>query len=280
MSVENKTALYGLTAVPAQFPSPSSLTIKSSLTNDATKLRELTAQEVATMPDTPLARRIDKYAKAHLPPQVYRHSRRVFAWGNAVVKGSVWGEKAVFEGEKGNIEDEKMAESWFVTAMLHDIGTPAETLKSTRLSYEFWAGFHALNILQDASLTGDADQTDAVADREQAESVAEAILRHQDVQDKGKVSLLTRLIHIGTLLDNIGRGKEFINQHTIENVVKEWTRTETDGEGRVESVWTDCFRGTVELEKKYKPYAMVSRIEGFEDVISENGAKGGLFEGQ
>jgi cyanamide hydratase len=280
MSDENKTALYGLTAVPAQFPSPQSLTLKNSLTNGATTLRELTAQEVATMPDTPLARRIDKYARAKLPPQVYRHSRRVFAWGNAVVRGSVWGEQSVFEGEKGNIGDEKLSETWFVTAMLHDIGTPEETLKSTRLSYEFWAGFHAVQILQDASLTGDADQTDAVADREQAESVAEAVLRHQDVQDKGKVSLLTRLIHIGTLLDNIGRGKEFINHQTIDNVVKEWTRTETDGEGRVESVWTDCFRGTVELEKKHKPYAMVSRIEGFEDVIAKNGAKGGLFESQ
>jgi cyanamide hydratase len=163
--------------------------------------------------------------------------------------------------------------------MLHDIGTPAETLKSTRLSYEFYAGFHALEVLQDANSTlGRSESVDAaqssdaaaVADVEQAESVAEAILRHQDVQDKGSVTLMTRLIHIGTLLDNIGRGKELVHTDTVQNVVKQWPR-----DGR----WTTCFRQTVELEKQQKPYAMVSRIEGFEETISQNTGKGGPFEG-
>lgn len=158
--------------------------------------------------------------------------------------------------------------------MLHDIGTPESTLQSTRLSYEFWAGFHALQILQDASLTGSSnDGHGAVAPKEQAESVAEAILRHQDVQDKGNVTLLTRMIHIGTLLDNIGKGSEMVSRKTVENVVREWPRTDAN-----ESVWSDCFHGTVEMEKRYKPYAMVSRIEGFENLIAKNGARGGLFE--
>jgi cyanamide hydratase len=163
--------------------------------------------------------------------------------------------------------------------MLHDIGTPEETLKSTRLSYEFYAGFHALDVLQNArstlGQTGTADaalgdDVDAVASVEQAESVAEAILRHQDVQDKGSITLMTRLIHIGTLLDNIGRGKEMVHPDTVQGVVQQWPRN-----GR----WTTCFRQTVELEKQQKPYAMVSRIEGFEETISQNTAKGGPFEG-
>lgn len=161
--------------------------------------------------------------------------------------------------------------------MLHDIGTPEETLRSTRLSYEFYAGIHAYEILQDAKLTmhhtagagGAGDASEATAPQEQAESVVEAILRHQDVQDKGNVTLMTRLIHIGTLLDNVGAGKELVSEGTVKGVVRKWPR---DGQ------WTGCFRGTVELEKKEKPYAMVSRIEGFEEMISRNTAKGGPFE--
>lgn len=161
--------------------------------------------------------------------------------------------------------------------MLHDIGTPEETLRSTRLSYEFFAGLHAMDILQDPKLTlqhsagagGAGDASEAVAEKEQAESVVEAILRHQDVQDKGSITLMTRLIHIGTLLDNIGAGKELVSEGTVRSVVGKWPR---DGQ------WTSCFRGTVELEKREKPYAMVSRIEGFDETISGNTAKGGPFE--
>jgi cyanamide hydratase len=166
----------------------------------------------------------------------------------------------------------------FLTAMLHDIGTPEATLRSTRLSYEFYAGIHAMDILQDARLTlhhtagagGAGDASEAAAPREQAESVVEAIIRHQDVQDKGNITLVTRLIHIGTLLDNIGAGKDLVSDETVKNIVAKWPR---DGQ------WTGCFKGTVELEKKEKPYAMVSRIEGFEEMIEKNTAKGGPFEG-
>jgi cyanamide hydratase len=82
--------------------------------------------------------------------------------------------------------------------------------------------------------------------------------------------LMTRLIHTGTLLDNIGKGREFVSHETVKSVVEKYPR---DGQ------WTGCFRGTVALEKKEKPYAMVSRIEGFEELISQNTAKGGPFEG-
>lgn len=100
-----------------------------------------------------------------------------------------------------------------------------------------------------------------MASRDQAESVAEAIIRHQDVQDKGSISLLTRLIHLGTLLDNIGAGKELVHPETISAVNEAYTRNK----------WSGCFRDTVVHEKALKPWAMVSRIEGFEQAIEENG---------
>ncbi|KAF8952269.1 hypothetical protein BGZ46_003596, partial [Entomortierella lignicola] len=149
-------------------------------------------------------------------------------------------------------------ETWFCTAMLHDIGTTPEHISSTRLSYEFWAGYHALDLLQDVKVSGGGE---GVAEKDQAESVAEAIIRHQDVQPNGGISLLTRLIHWGTLLDNIGAGSELVDGETIENVCKEYSR----------KGWGGCFKGTVEEEKKLKPYAMVSRIEGFEELIEKHG---------
>lgn len=105
------------------------------------------------------------------------------------------------------------------------------------------------------------------APREQAESVAEAIFRHQDVQDKGNVTLVTQLIQLGTLLDNIGAAEpaKWVTRGTIEEVNRAWPR-----EG-----WSGCFRDTVKREKTLKPYAMVSRIEGFEDLIMGNEVTGG-----
>lgn len=150
--------------------------------------------------------------------------------------------------------------------MLHDIGTCPEFHTNTKLSFEFWGGYHALQILQDPSITeGKEGQArfgaDSKATQEQAESVAEAIIRHQDVQDKGSITTITRLIHLGTLLDNIGAGKELVHPETIERVNEKYDRKD----------WSGCFVDTVKVEKSVKPWAMVSRIEGFEDAIAENG---------
>ncbi|ETN36458.1 uncharacterized protein HMPREF1541_08736 [Cyphellophora europaea CBS 101466] len=249
---------YGFTALPAD----------ASKTPPVTTSPPTVSVDELKIPTSPLARRINAYAEAKLPRQTYHHSLRVYAYGLAAARGCFPDWKV----EAGS----SLEETWFLTAMLHDIGTPEEVLMSTRLSYEFYAGVHALDILRDAKLTlhhtagvgSGGDASEAVAGQEQAESVAEAIIRHQDVQDKGKVTLVTRLVHIGTLLDNIGAGKELVSEGTVKSVVGKWPR-----EG-----WTGCFRGTVELEKKHKPYAMVSRIEGFEETISKNTAKGGPFE--
>ena len=250
---------YGFTSLPAD----------ASKTKPATDAPPTISVDELKVPDSPLARRIDAYAQSKLPEQTYRHSLRVYAYGLAVARGCFpdWKVEA----------DSKLEETFFLTAMLHDIGTPEETLRSTRLSYEFYAGIRAFDILQDARLTmhhtagagGAGDASEATAPQEQAESVVEAILRHQDVQDKGNVTLMTRLIHIGTLLDNVGAGKELVSDGTVKSVVGKWPR---DGQ------WTSCFRGTVELEKKEKPYAMVSRIEGFEEMITKNTAKGAPFD--
>jgi cyanamide hydratase len=238
--MSDSTAKYGFTALPAgpqstpPKPSPSPVEVSS-----------------LQPPQTPLAKRVTEYVRSKLNPKTFNHSLRVYSYGLAIARECYpdW-----------NLQPgSALEETWYLTAMLHDIGTCDEFLTATRLSFEFWGGYHALELLQKPEITGSATN-DGVAPREQAESVAEAIIRHQDVQEKGMVTLITRLIHLGTLLDNAGANREMVDGKTIENVVEAYPR----------KGWSECFRGTVVEEKTAKPYAMVSRIEGFEDMIMGN----------
>jgi cyanamide hydratase len=242
--MSDNTAAYGFTALPAD----------QSQDKPATDKPQPMVIRSLQPPTTPLATRVTRYVQTKLDADTYRHSLRVYSWGLAIARQCF----PHFELTPGS----KLEETWYLTAMLHDIGT-CDFLTETRLSYEFFAGIHAFDLLQNPWVTGG----EGIAPREQAESVVEAILRHQDVQDKGKITLMTRLIHWGTLLDNIGAVSQYVHPETLENVIKEYPRPG----------WSGCFKRTVEKEKKVKPYAMVSRIEGFEEVIEKNGSEGGLM---
>lgn len=245
MAPEDINTLYGLTpTLPAD----------QSKTPSVTKTPNPLSPSQFPPPSTPLATRLSLYTKAKLPAAVYAHSHRVYYYGRFIAQECYpsW----------SITPNSKLDESWYITALLHDIGTTPDHIGSTKLSYEFWAGYHALDILQDVEATAPyGGEGGGVASREQAESIAEAIIRHQDVQDKGSISLLTRLIHLGTLLDNIGAGKELVHPDTIRAVNEVYER----------KGWSGCFRDTVVKEKELKPWAMVSRIEGFEEDIEKNG---------
>ena len=230
------TASYGLTAVPAS---------ASALEPTNSKPSPVSASSL-NPPSSAVAQRIQSHIKSRLPEQTYNHSMRVYSYGLAIARQCF--------PEWGVTEGSRLEETWFLTAMLHDIGTTPDVIGSTRLSYEFWAGVHALEVLQ---------QGDGVSERDQAESVCEAVIRHQDVQDKGFVTLVTQMIQLGTLLDNVGAPQpaKWVHSQTIESVNQRWPR-----EG-----WSGCFAGTVTDEKRLKPYAMVTRIEAFEDAIMGNG---------
>jgi cyanamide hydratase len=239
---------YGLTALPADPSQPAPAKGEPV---------PIPAGDLPPIPTSALCQRIQRYVKRKLPAQTYNHSLRVYAYGRLISEQ--------YFPQFGLQESGDLVETWFITAMLHDIGTTPDHIKSTRLSYEFWAGLHARDILLDPKSTlGDGEKVDdtAVATVDQMESIVEAIIRHQDVQEKGSISTLTRLIHLGTLMDNIGKGKEMVHPDTIAALNNEYAKREG---------WSNCFRDTVVLEKQLKPYAMVSRIEGFEETIDENG---------
>lgn len=246
----DNTKMYGFTALPAD----------QSVGKPSKPQPKPVSVAALRVPQTPLSTRVAAYAKSKLDADTYRHSLRVYSYGLAIAR-EVFPEWEVKPGSE-------LEETWFLTAILHDIGTSAEFIAQTRLSFEFWGAYHALELLQNATVTsGSSEDREAVAPREQAESVAEAIIRHQDIQDKGMITLVTRLIHLGTLLDNIGAGSDLVHPETVENVVREYPRPR----------WSECFKRTLEKEKKIKPYTMVSRIEGFADEIQKNGQEGGLM---
>ena len=129
------------------------------------------------VPDTALSRRINEYAKSHLPVPTYNHSLRVYHFGLAM-KSHLFPSWAFTD------------ETYFLACVLHDIGATEENLKSTKLSFEFYGGFLALDVLQ---------KLPAPAPRDQAESVAEAIIRHQDLCDNGKITAVGQLLQLATI---------------------------------------------------------------------------------
>ena len=94
----------------------------------------------------------------------------------------------------------------------------------------------------------------------QAESVAETIIRHQDLGETGNVTTLTAVVHFATALDNAGLYPELVHRATIEAVVGKYPRMG----------WTGCFAEVVRAECKGKPWANTTRIEGFAEMVEGN----------
>ena len=72
--------------------------------------------------------------------------------------------------------------------MLHDIGTTDTNLHATLMSFEFYGGMIALQLLLKEQ-----------APKAQAESVAEAVIRHQDLGEVGTISTVGLVIQLATI---------------------------------------------------------------------------------
>lgn len=64
------------------------------------------------------------------------------------------------------------------------------------MSFEFKGGFLALGVLQEKQ----QGEGDGIAPQDQAESIAEAIIRHQDLCSKGNITALGQLLQLASLL--------------------------------------------------------------------------------
>jgi len=141
--MSNPVQEFGFTALPRDLN-----VILAGKKNNADP-RPLSVNDVR-VPDTPLARKVQDYAKQELRTETYHHSMRVYYYGVAIAKQQfpAW---------------HYSEETYFLTCMLHDIGTTTENLRSTLMSFEFYGGLLALELLH----------KELHAPKEQAESVAE-----------------------------------------------------------------------------------------------------------
>ncbi|KAJ5097403.1 hypothetical protein N7456_008124 [Penicillium angulare] len=230
--MSNPITTYGLTAVPA---SPTALLTSQSYPKPSPPPSPIPTT-ATPIPTTPLATRINKYALTHLPEPTYNHSLRVYHYGLAI-KNYRFPSHPDFAFTD---------ETYFLACILHDIGTTDENTHSTKLSFEFFGGFLALNLLQsdDTSISTDAG-SGAVAPRDQAESVAEAIIRHQDLCVVGNISAVGQLLQLATIFDNTGSYADLVHPDTIKDVCAHFPRHQ----------WSGCFVATIRRENALKPWA-------------------------
>ncbi|KLJ08031.1 hypothetical protein EMPG_16512 [Blastomyces silverae] len=141
--------------------------------------------------------------------------------------------------------------------MLHDIGTTEGNLRKTRLSFEFYGGMLAMEVLRDVKGGGGGGEEEEeeetgllVAPVEQAESVAEAIIRHQDLCEVGKITAVGQLLQLATIFDNTGSYEDLVHPSTIEYVNAAFPRLK----------WADCFAATIRQENRLKPWAHTTAL--------------------
>lgn len=77
-----------------------------------------------------------------------------------------------------------------------------------------------------------------VGSRSQAEAVAEAIFRHQDLGETGKITFLGQLLQLVTIYDNMGRNADLIHPDTKVEIVDAFSRLG----------WSQCFAATIREE--------------------------------
>ncbi len=142
-----------------------------------------------------------------------------------------------------------------LACLLHDIGTADENLAATRMSFEFYGGIKALNVLH--TLGSAQDQRDAVC---------EAIIRHQDLGNLGNITFLGQVIQLATIFDNVTSHphlpniKDLIHVETREDVIRAYPRT----------AWLSCFASTVQKEVQLKPWSHTTHIPNFGEKILGN----------
>lgn len=128
-----------------------------------------------------------------------------------------------------------------LTALLHDIGTTHDNLRATQLSFEFYGGYLALDLVRHQ----------LGAPQSQAEAVAEAVIRHQDLGSTGTITFLGQLIQLATVYDNMGDNPEIVHKDTKVDVNRAFPRLG----------WSKCFSATIREEVGLKPWAHTTHLE-------------------
>ncbi|KAI9691779.1 MAG: hypothetical protein M1822_007851 [Bathelium mastoideum] len=220
---------YGWEAVPRSFE-------RLLASRPEIKKAEPVKVEDIKVPDTQLAKSVVDYARRELREETFNHSMRVFYYGQAIATQHF-------------PHFHYTPETYLILCLLHDIGATTQNLHATHMSFEFSGAMLAHALLLSLA-----------APRAQADAVAEAIIRHQDLGDTGTLTTLAALVQLATVFDNVGLHPELVHRDTIEAVVRAWPRRR----------WTGCFAGIIRDEVEAKPWCHTTHIEGFAEMVEGN----------
>ncbi|KAL8983677.1 MAG: hypothetical protein Q9205_002155 [Flavoplaca limonia] len=213
----------------------------SELLDGNKNVKEPEPQAVASieLPDSILAKSVMNYAQTELSTPTFNHSMRVFYYGKAIHSQQF-------------PEWQFTDETYLLACLLHDLGTTDKNISGTMMSFEYYGGILALNLLS----------KELHAPIEQAESVAEAVFRHQDIGKTGTITTIGQLLQLATIFDNMGGHKDLIHEDTIKDVTKRWPRNN----------WSSCFAATIRKENGLKPWAHTTTLgeENFPNGVQGN----------
>lgn len=237
MASKNPVHDYGFTPVP--------LSIPILLKGKSKEIHIPTPLKISSIefPNTPVVLESLQYAKTELPIPTFNHCMRVFYFGLAIARDKF-------------PEFYLSPETYLLSCLFHDIGTTTKNQHATLLSFEWYGGFLALQNLLSYG-----------APKEQAESVAEAVIRHQEIStatvDAGeRITFVGAILQLATILDNMGFNAEIVCGETVEEVVGAWPR-----EG-----WSRCFAKTIREENSLKPWGHTTAlgVDAFPDSVMGN----------
>lgn len=80
-------------------------------------------------------------------------------------------------------------EVYYLCCLLHDIGTTPKNLRATKMSFEYFGGMLAYDLI-----------TKNGGSQDLAEAVTEAIIRHQDFINNGMITTVGQVLQLATIL--------------------------------------------------------------------------------
>jgi len=222
---DRNVELYGFTAVPRD---PEIL-----FQNHPTATGEHPTQKACVvddfpLPDSDVVRKVKAFAKAELNKETYNHSHRVYIYGTALVKTHF---------PSWSYGDE----TYYLACLMHDIGTANKFLATTKMSFEFKGAIVARDVILKHGGVED-----------QADSVCDAIIRHQDIFVKGgNITMIGQILQLATILDNVGIRSNLIHPDLIKTTTTAYPRFG----------WSECFARTIEKELTLKPWCHTTTFE-------------------
>jgi cyanamide hydratase len=195
------------------------------------------------LPSSPLAKAVQSFAKAQLSPETYNHSMRVYYIGETVLLTH-------FREAWPSLVNDPTA--YFCSCLLHDIGTTDANITATKMSFEYYGGLLARKLVVEEN----------GGDPEMGDSIAETIIRHQDVGKRGYLSANTQLIQIATLFDNMGEHLQLVANETRDDIYNTFPRGQ----------WSSCFASVIHRECGLKPYCSTTKLgeEAFSSGVLAN----------